>query len=156
MLHRINLGGASDPPKPPDIRLRCSRIGRSEPPNTRLEGRGRRTGFVIAGIGSGTVLLLIFGSALVSNAVILAVATTAGLLFITSKLPHRIKQFLVKHSLITDMSAATATYLILGKNVTSLLAAGFVGCLTSTTLWGLKPLLLKKKKARIVLKIGVT
>jgi len=97
----------------------------------------------VVGISGGTVLLALYGSALVSNAVILAVTTTAGLMFLASKLPKKAQKALVKHSFVTDVTAAVGTYYILGKTVTSLLAAGLVGCMCSMIIWAARPFLLE-------------
>ena len=86
------------------------------------------------------ILMAFYGSAIAANAAILAVVTTAGILFFAIKLPAHIQKFLVKHELITDTAAGVLTYWMLGKTVTSLLASGLVGITTSIIIWTVKPL----------------
>ncbi len=109
----------------------------------------------VIGAGGSTVLLAIYGSAIVSNAAILALTTTAGLSFIARKLPKRVQRTLVRHSFMTDASAATATYFVLGKTVTSLLAAGIVGCLTSAIIWAARPYVLDEDEEEFVIEVIV-
>jgi hypothetical protein len=89
--------------------------------------------------GTGLILLTLYGSVIVANAALLAVVTTTGILLVSLKLPKQIQKALVKHGLWTDAAAAIGTYTLLGKSVTSLLAAGFVGCMVSALIWVVKP-----------------
>lgn len=90
---------------------------------------------VILASGAGLLALAVWGHPLVANAVILAVTTTAGLIFILKKLPTKIKTTLIKLGFFSDVMAAVGTYYILGQSVTSLLAAGFVGIMVSMLIW---------------------
>ena|SRR3990167_2652593 len=100
---------------------------------------------------SATLILMVFyGSAIAANAAILAVVTTAGILFFAIKLPTHIQKFLVKHALITDTAAGILTYWMLGKTVTSLLAAGLVGITTSVLIWTVKPLFFQEEISVLV------
>lgn len=80
---------------------------------------------------TGCTVMGIWGSPLVSNAIILAVATTTGLVFLIKKLPGRIQAFLVRMGFFSDVIAAVLTYWMLGKTLTAMLAAAFVGIFIS-------------------------
>lgn len=97
----------------------------------------------ITGVTATGVVLLLWGSALVVNATILAVTTTVGFVLLASKLPRPIQKTLVKYGFITDFVAAYGTYCILGGTATALLAASMVGIFTSLLIWALKPLILE-------------
>jgi hypothetical protein len=64
----------------------------------------------------------------------LAVLTCAGFWLIYVKLPQRIKNFMVKHSLFTDMVACFLTYALFGGTLTALFAAAFTGIFISILL----------------------
>lgn len=96
------------------------------------------------------VLLFAYGSALVANAILLAVLTTAGFVITAAKLPRAIMRWLVEHDLIADVVAAIGTYLLLGQTVTSLLAAAIVGIMTDILLWTAKPFILKEDREAVL------
>ena len=64
----------------------------------------------------------------------LAVLTCSGFYLIYTKLPARIKQWMVKHSLITDITACVLTYTLFGGTITALFAAAFTGIIISILL----------------------
>jgi multisubunit Na+/H+ antiporter MnhB subunit len=68
------------------------------------------------------------------NAGVLAIATTTGFYLIYSKLPRRLRRFLEKHSLLTDLIACILTYMFLGGTLVALLAAALVGIMISMLL----------------------
>jgi hypothetical protein len=105
----------------------------------------------VTSVGAGVVLMGLYGSALVANALILAVTTTTGIILIAYKLPRSMQKALVKHGLLTDMTAALGTYYILGASVTSLMAAAFVGVFTSMILWVAKPVFEEEAEKQSVL-----
>jgi hypothetical protein len=105
----------------------------------------------VTSVGAGVVLMGLYGSALVANALILAVTTTTGIILIAYKLPRAMQKALVKHGLFTDMAAAVGTYYVLGASVTSLMAAAFVGVFTSVILWVAKPVFEEEAEKQSVL-----
>jgi hypothetical protein len=64
----------------------------------------------------------------------LAVMTTVGFYLIYSKLPRRVRKFLEKHSLMSDLIACILTYTLLGGTLTALFASALVGIMTSLLL----------------------
>lgn len=70
-----------------------------------------------------------------SDAFALALLTTTGFMFIYKKFPTRLRKFLEKHSLLTDLVAAILTYMLLGGTLTALTASAMVGILTSCLLY---------------------
>lgn len=89
----------------------------------------RRKIIVTITLGS-IVLFLVFGSAMLVNAVILGSLTTLGLMLTYIKMPAKFKEFVERHKLLVDIAAAIMTYLTFGSTVTSLIAAAIVGLLT--------------------------
>lgn len=68
---------------------------------------------------------------MLSTAASLAILTTAAAIVVYNKLPRRIRRFLEKHSLMTDILCLFATYHLLGGTITALLAAGMVSLAVS-------------------------
>lgn len=64
----------------------------------------------------------------------LAVLTVGGMYLIYAKLPSRVKRFLQKHSLFTDLLACVLTYMLFGGTLIALFAAAFAGILVSIML----------------------
>lgn len=71
---------------------------------------------------------------MLSTAVALATLTTAGLLIIYGKLPRRIRKFIEKHNLLTDILCLIGVYFILGGTLTALFAASICGLIVSILL----------------------
>lgn len=71
---------------------------------------------------------------MLSTAIALAVVTTGSVFIIYDKLPKRVKKFIVKHSLMSDILAFIAVYFILGGTLTALLAAAIMGVFISIML----------------------
>lgn len=71
---------------------------------------------------------------MVSNAVSLAVLTTAGAVVIYNKLPRKVRRFLKKYSLLTDVFAMLAVYSVMGSTVTALFASALCGLMISVML----------------------
>lgn len=70
-----------------------------------------------------------------SNAIALSILTTAGVMFIWKKLPLWLRNFFLKHDLLTDVIALVGTYLLFGGTVTALMAGALVGIYTSALLY---------------------
>lgn len=68
---------------------------------------------------------------MVSNAFILAIATTGGFLLVYSKLPKKMRRFIEKHALMADAFALFMTYLLLGGTLTALTAGAMTGLMVS-------------------------
>jgi len=60
--------------------------------------------------------------------------TVAGFYLIWKKLPRRVRNFAVRHPLATDLTAAIATYVVIGGSVTGLFAAAWTGIIVSLML----------------------
>jgi O-antigen/teichoic acid export membrane protein len=71
---------------------------------------------------------------MLGTATSLAVITTGGAYLIYDKLPAKIKKFIVKHSLLSDVLAFIAVYMILGGTLTALIAAAMMGVMVSLML----------------------
>jgi len=104
----------------------------------------------VIAVSGGIITLGVFGSALVANAVILAITSTTGFVFLASKLPRSVQKTLVRYGLLTDILAATATYILFGSTVTALLAASLVGIMTSVIIWTATPYLLEDNHTQSV------
>lgn len=72
---------------------------------------------------------------MISNAVALALLTTAGFWCIWRKLPRKVRRFIIKHNLAADVVALLLTYMLLGGTLTALTAGALVGLLTSALLY---------------------
>ena len=64
----------------------------------------------------------------------LAVLTSTGFYMIYNKLPGWARRWMVKHSLLTDVTACVLTYILMGGTLTALFAAAFVGIIISIML----------------------
>jgi len=63
---------------------------------------------------------------MIGNAFALAVVSTGGFILIYQKLPRKIRKYLEKFSLLTDLLAAIAVYALLGGTLTALMAGAMV------------------------------
>lgn len=68
---------------------------------------------------------------MLSDAFALALLTTAGAMMVYKKLPSKVKRFLEKHALMTDLVSLVLTYLLLGGTLTALAAGAMVGIFVS-------------------------
>lgn len=71
---------------------------------------------------------------MLTTAASLAVLTTVGCLIIYNKLPRRIRKFIEKHSLLTDLLCLIGIYMLLGGTLTALFAASMCGLAISVLL----------------------
>lgn len=71
---------------------------------------------------------------MLSTAASLAALTVGAAIVVYHKLPRRVRRFLERHSLLTDMIALIFTYQFLGGTVTALIAAGIVSLAVSALL----------------------
>lgn len=71
---------------------------------------------------------------MLSNALALAVITTAGCVIVYQKLPRKVRRFLEKYSLMTDLATLIAVYALLGGTLTALAAGAFCGLFVSIML----------------------
>jgi len=71
---------------------------------------------------------------MLGTAVSLALLTTTSFYIVYSKLPRKIRRFLEKYHLATDVAALVGTYLLLGQTLTALIAGALVCLLTSALL----------------------
>jgi len=68
---------------------------------------------------------------MLSTATALAILTTGGFVVVYSKLPRRMRKFIEKHSLATDVVALFLAYMLLGGTLTALTASAMVGLMIS-------------------------
>lgn len=68
---------------------------------------------------------------MLSTAASLAVLTVAGCYVVYNKMPRRVRRFIEKHSLMTDILCLFGVYHLLGGTITALLAAGMVSLVVS-------------------------
>ena len=68
---------------------------------------------------------------MLSDAMVLAILSTIGLLMLFKKLPRKIRKFLEKHAVFTDFLTFILTYLTLGSTLTALTAGCMVAIFTS-------------------------
>lgn len=78
----------------------------------------------------GSLILMIYGTALISNGVLLGCLTLMGLVAICSRVP-KIKDIACRFPLVFEIGSAALTYMFLGGSVTGLIAAAVVGLGTS-------------------------
>jgi len=71
---------------------------------------------------------------MLSSALSLAILTTVGCLVVYSKLPRKVRRFMEKHSLLTDLIALFAVYYLLGGTLTALMAGALCGLFVSILL----------------------
>lgn len=71
---------------------------------------------------------------MLSSAVSLAIATTAGCVIVYQKMPRKIRKFLERHSLMTDLFTLVAVYMLLGGTLTALMAGALCGLFVSALL----------------------
>jgi hypothetical protein len=72
---------------------------------------------------------------MLTNAITLAVLSTAGMWVIYKKLPRKIRRWIKNHGLLADISALLLTYTIFGGTVTALIAAALAGLMTSVLIY---------------------
>ncbi len=65
------------------------------------------------------------------DALVLAVLSTVGFVMTYKKLPRKIRRFLAKHGVITDILTFVLTYFTLGGSLTALTAGAMVAIFTS-------------------------
>lgn len=87
---------------------------------------------------------------MIIEALVLATITGVGGYYLYRKLPKVIQRFLLRHPLLTDLTAAIITYSLLGQTILALLAAGFIGLVVSILL----ALLSNPKSAAAIEKIA--
>lgn len=68
------------------------------------------------------------------NGFILATLTVSGFYLIYRKLPMRLRRFMEKHSLMTDIVACVLTYILFGGTLVALFASAWVGIMISILL----------------------
>ena len=69
-----------------------------------------------------------------STALALAILTTTGFYLIYRKLPRKLRKFIEKHNLLTDIAALLAVYLFLGGTLMALMAGALCGIFVSILL----------------------
>lgn len=70
---------------------------------------------------------------MISTAITLSILTTGAFVIVYGKLPKRLRAFIEKHSLLTDLLALIGVYILFGGTLTALMA----GALTGLTVSGL-------------------
>lgn len=71
---------------------------------------------------------------MLSNALALAILTTAGCIIVYQKLPRKVRRLIEKYSLMTDLVALIAVYMLLGGTLTALVAGAMCGLFVSILL----------------------
>lgn len=71
---------------------------------------------------------------MLGDAFALALVTTTGFVIIYQKLPRRIRRFIEKYSLISDLVALILVYLLLGGTLRALMAGAICGLMVSVLL----------------------
>jgi len=71
---------------------------------------------------------------MLSNAFALALVTTGGFYIVYNKLPRKVRRFLQKNSLLTDLASLVAVYTIMGGTLTALMAGALCGLFVSVLL----------------------
>ena len=71
---------------------------------------------------------------MISNAIALAILTTAGCIIVYQKLPRKVRKMIEKYSLMTDLIALIAVYYLLGGTLTALMAGAMCGLFVSVLL----------------------
>jgi len=64
----------------------------------------------------------------------LALLTTAGFIIVYKKLPRKVRRFLEKFSLLTDIVSLLLVYILFGQTLVALFAAAFTGLFVSALL----------------------
>jgi len=72
---------------------------------------------------------------MITEAAILGSASAVGFGLTYTRVPDWVKEFCLKHPLMTDVVATYLTYEILGGTLTALMAAGIVSVLVSILLY---------------------
>lgn len=72
---------------------------------------------------------------MIVEAAILGSASAAGFGLTYTRVPEQVKEFCLRHPLLTDVVATYLTYELLGGTLTALLAAGFVSVFVSILLY---------------------
>ncbi len=68
---------------------------------------------------------------MLSDALVLAILSTIGLMMLFAKLPRKIRKFLENHGIFTDFLTFILTYISLGSTLTALTAGAMVAIFTS-------------------------
>lgn len=71
---------------------------------------------------------------MLSTAFSLALLTTGAAIIVYKKLPRKVRRFIEKHSLLTDLVALIAIYALLGGTLTALFAGAMCGIMISILL----------------------
>jgi hypothetical protein len=71
---------------------------------------------------------------MMANALSISILVTAGFYMLYQKLPARMKEYIVRYSLIADFFAMVATYYMFGGTVTALMAGAIVDLMISAML----------------------
>ncbi len=71
---------------------------------------------------------------MLTTAASLAILTIAACLVLYTKLPRRVRKFIEKHSLLTDLFCLIGIYMLLGGTLTALFAAAMCGLAISIML----------------------
>ena len=72
---------------------------------------------------------------MIGTALTLSIVTTTGFLIIYLKLPRSVRNFIQKHTLITDGVTLVATYALLGGTLTAMMAGAISGLFVSILLY---------------------
>jgi len=71
---------------------------------------------------------------MLSNALALALLTTAGMMVVYKKLPRKVRRLIEKFSLVADILALLGVYWMFGSTLTALVAGALAGLFTSALL----------------------
>jgi len=71
---------------------------------------------------------------MITTGLALATITGAGFYWIWRKLPERVRKFMLRHPLLTDVTACVLTYTLFGGTLVALFAAAWMGLMTSMML----------------------
>lgn len=71
---------------------------------------------------------------MLSNAFALALLTTGAAIIVYQKMPRKVRKFIEKHSLLTDLMCLIAVYMLLGGTLTALVAGAMCGIFISILL----------------------
>jgi hypothetical protein len=72
---------------------------------------------------------------MLSDGLALGILTLTAAILLYKKLPRRVRKFLEKHALLTEILAAILTYWLHGGTLTALVASGFVGIMVSALIY---------------------
>ena len=71
---------------------------------------------------------------MISQAIALSVLTFTGFFIIFTKLPEKVKEYILKYSLVTDIVTLSAAYTLLGGTLMALFSSAIVGLMVSGAL----------------------